>query len=73
MHRFKMDKIVHCVLECGHAKRMKNDLSTAPLGREADTCIYLSNDMHVCELPQTTQSCLFVMSQILQTGFECVL
>ena len=73
MHRFKMDKIVHCVLECEHANKMKNDLSTTPLGREADTCIYLSNDVQVCELPQTTQSCLFVMSQILQTGFECVL
>ena len=65
MHRFKMNKIVHCVLECGHTNKMKNDLSTAPLGRKADTCIYLSNVLRVCELPQTTQSCLFVMSQIL--------
>ena len=53
MHRFKMKKIVHCVQECGHTNKMKTDLSTAPLGREADTYIYLSNDIHVCELPQT--------------------
>ena len=39
MHRFKMDKIVQCVLEYGHTNKMKTDLSTAPLGREADTSI----------------------------------